>query len=48
LIEAGANSEVDPIRIRLVDLPTMLPSRDPETKGADEKLMRVSAVGKDA
>jgi glycosyltransferase involved in cell wall biosynthesis len=48
LTEAGANSEVDPIRMRVVDLPTMVPSRDPETKGADEKVMRVSAVDKDA
>ena len=48
LAQAGANSEVDPIRMRVVDLPTMLPSRDPETMGADEKVMRVSAVGKDA
>src|ERR1700745_1457292 len=48
LAEAGANSEVDPIRMTVVDLPTMLPSRDPTTMGADEKVMRVSAVGKDA
>ena len=48
LTEVGANSEVDPIRMRVVDLPTMLPSRDPETMGADENVMRVSAVDKDA
>jgi glycosyltransferase involved in cell wall biosynthesis len=31
LAQAGANSEVDPIRMRVVDLAKMLPSRDPET-----------------
>ena len=29
LAQASANSEVDPIRMRVVDLSTMLPSRDP-------------------
>lgn len=34
LAQAGTNSEVDPIRMRVVDLSTTLPSRDPETMGA--------------
>ena len=33
---AGANSEIDPIRMRVVDLSAMLPSRDPEAMGSSE------------
>ena len=47
LAQPGANSEVDPIRMRVVDLSAMLPSRDPETTGADENVIRVSAVGRE-
>jgi len=47
LAQPGADSEVDPIRMRVVDLSTMVPSRDPETTGADGKVMRVSAVGRE-
>jgi Glycosyl transferases group 1 len=44
--QAGANSEVDPIKIRAVDL-SLLSSRDPETMRADEKVIRVSPVGQE-
>jgi glycosyltransferase involved in cell wall biosynthesis len=44
---AGANSEIDPIRMRVVDLSAMLPSRDPEAMGPDENVVRVSAVGRE-
>ena len=36
---AGANSEIDPIRMRVVNLSAMLPSRDPEAMGADENVI---------
>jgi glycosyltransferase involved in cell wall biosynthesis len=47
LAQPGADSDVDPIRMRVVDLSTMVPSRDPETTRADGKVMRVSAVGRE-
>ena len=47
LAQAGANSEIDPIRMRVVDLSAMLPSRDPEAMRADENVIRVSAVGRE-
>jgi glycosyltransferase involved in cell wall biosynthesis len=47
LAQPGANFEVDPIEMRAIDLSTMLPSRDPETVGADENAIRVSAVGRE-
>jgi len=47
LAQAGAKSEIDPIRMRVVDLSTMLPSRNPETMGADDNVMRVPAVGRE-
>jgi glycosyltransferase involved in cell wall biosynthesis len=47
LAQPGADSEVDPIRMRVVDLSTMVPSRDPEMTRADDKVMRVSAVGRE-
>jgi hypothetical protein len=36
LVQAGANSEVDPIRSRVADMSTTLPSHDPETMRVDE------------
>jgi glycosyltransferase involved in cell wall biosynthesis len=47
LAQPGANSEVDPIRMRVVDLSTMVQSRDPETTRTDDNIMRVSAVGRE-
>jgi glycosyltransferase involved in cell wall biosynthesis len=47
LAQPGANSEVDAIRMRVVDLSTMVPSRDPETMKADDTVMRVSSVGRE-
>jgi glycosyltransferase involved in cell wall biosynthesis len=43
----GANSEVDPIRMRVIDLSTMVLSRDPETMRADDSVMHVSAVSRE-
>ena len=45
LTQAGANSNVDSMRV--VDLSTVLPRRDPETIGADEIVIHVSAVGRE-
>src|SRR6476620_11840296 len=45
LAQPGADSEVDPIRMRAIDLSTMTPSREPETMRTDENVMRVSASG---
>jgi glycosyltransferase involved in cell wall biosynthesis len=36
LVQVGTNSGVHPIRIRVVNLSTMLPSRDPKTMRVDE------------
>ena len=47
LAQPGANFEVDPIRMRAIDLSTVVPSRDPETTRADENVTRVSAVGRE-
>jgi glycosyltransferase involved in cell wall biosynthesis len=44
LTQPGAKSEVDAIRMRVVDLSTMVPRRDPETLRADDNVMGVSAV----
>jgi hypothetical protein len=33
--------------MRVVDLSAMLPSRDPEAMGADENVIRISAVGRE-
>ena len=47
LAQADANCEVDPISMRAVDLSMTLPRRDPETIGADENVICVSAVGRE-
>jgi hypothetical protein len=47
LAQPGANFAVDPIRMRAIDLSTVVPSRDPETTRADENVTRVSAVGRE-
>ena len=44
LAKPGANSEVDQIRMRVVDLSKMVPSRDPATMKADTNVMRTAAV----
>jgi glycosyltransferase involved in cell wall biosynthesis len=46
LAQPGANSEIDTIRMRVVDLSTMVPSR-PETMKADDTVMRVSPVSRE-
>jgi hypothetical protein len=33
--------------MRAIDLSTVVPSRDPEAMGADENVIRVSAVGRE-
>ena len=47
LARPGANFEVDTIRMHVVDLSTMVPSRGPETMKADDTAMRVSTVGRE-
>ena len=47
LLQTSANSKVDPNRIRVVDLSTKLRSRGLKTTRADEKVTRVSAVGRE-
>jgi hypothetical protein len=47
LAQPGTNSEVDTIRMRVVGLSTMVPTRNPETMKADDTVMRVSPVGRE-
>jgi glycosyl transferase family 1 len=47
LAQADVNCEVDPISMCAVDLSMTLSRRDPETMGADENVICVSAVGRE-
>ncbi len=47
LAQPGANSEVDPLRMRVVQLSKMVPSRDREMIKGDDNVMRVSAASRE-